>query len=129
MKSSIDQSEVETMSAQFERHVKNYTDEGFASVVSDDFVMWHNFSDRELRGAELYDYLRSAKPMFDTIEFRDKRLLATAEGWVQQHRVTSTLPDGTAVNRPVCVVFTVKEGKISRIDEYLDLTGLPNPVG
>lgn len=126
---SSNQSVAEALSAQFEHHVKNYTAEGFASVVTDDVVMWHNFSNRELSGAELYTYLESAKPMFDAIEFSDKHILATAEGWVQQHRVATTVGDGIAVSRPVCVVFTVKDDKISRIDEYLDLSGLPNPVG
>jgi len=45
---------------------------------------------------------------------------STATGFVEEHDVCGTLPDGSALRLPVCVVAEVKDGKISAVREYLD---------
>ena len=45
---------------------------------------------------------------------------ATRNGFVEEHDVRGTLPDGTEVNIPACVVAEVSDGKITRLREYLD---------
>jgi len=45
---------------------------------------------------------------------------ATDTGFVEEHDVCGTLPDGTALKIPACVVATVSDGKITEIREYLD---------
>jgi ketosteroid isomerase-like protein len=44
----------------------------------------------------------------------------TPTGFVEEHDVCGTLPDGTAMRLVVCVVADVAEGKITSLREYLD---------
>lgn len=43
-----------------------------------------------------------------------------SDGFVQQHVLEATLPDGAAWAMPACVVVRMKDGAITRLDEYLD---------
>ena len=44
----------------------------------------------------------------------------TGDGFVEEHDVRGTAPDGTPFKVAVCVVATVANGKISTMNEYLD---------
>ena len=41
-------------------------------------------------------------------------------GVIQQHDLDGVLPDGTKYHLPACIFFKVKDGRITRIDEYFD---------
>ncbi|HZC10769.1 MAG TPA: hypothetical protein VE485_12185, partial [Mycobacterium sp.] len=43
-------------------------------------------------------------------------------GWVQQHTVTSETQSGQTWEAEACVVFTVVDGRIQRLEEYIDPT-------
>lgn len=45
---------------------------------------------------------------------------ATADGFVEEHDVCATLPDGSALRLPACVVARVRDGRIAELREYLD---------
>jgi len=44
----------------------------------------------------------------------------TSTGFVEEHDVCGTLPDGTRMRLAVCVLGDVSEGKITTLREYLD---------
>lgn len=46
----------------------------------------------------------------------------TATGFVEEHNVCGTLPDGTDLDLAVCVVADVSNGKVRYLREYLDLS-------
>lgn len=52
--------------------------------------------------------------------YEDAVRSATAIGFVEEHAVRGTLPDGTTVDIAVCVVATVSAGKVTDVREYLD---------
>ncbi len=41
-------------------------------------------------------------------------------GYVQQHVLRGIAPDGSELRVPACMIVTVRDGRITRIDEYLD---------
>ena len=45
-------------------------------------------------------------------------------GFLQEHLLRGTAADGTAVAMPACIVATVADGRIVRINEYLDPAGI-----
>lgn len=45
---------------------------------------------------------------------------ATATGFVEEHAVRGTLPDGSRLDLPVCVVADVVDGKKTNLREYFD---------
>ena len=44
----------------------------------------------------------------------------TTTGFVEEHSVRGTLPDGSELDLRVCVVADVRDGKVSNIREYFD---------
>jgi ketosteroid isomerase-like protein len=44
----------------------------------------------------------------------------TRGGFVEEHNVRGTLPDGIELDLPVCVVADVRDGKVSNVREYFD---------
>ena len=45
---------------------------------------------------------------------------ATEAGFVEEHDVCGTLPDGSELKLAVCVVADVRDGRISALREYFD---------
>lgn len=53
--------------------------------------------------------------------YEDAVRSATATGFVEEHTVRGTLPDGKALDLAVCVVADVRDGKITDVREYIDM--------
>lgn len=55
------------------------------------------------------------------IRYLDIRRVRTEDGYVQQHVIHVAMKDGSVLEpRPVCIVAKVADGKVVRIDEYLE---------
>lgn len=52
--------------------------------------------------------------------YEDAVRSATATGFVEEHAVRGTLPDGKRLDFTVCVVAAVSDGKVTDVREYLD---------
>lgn len=52
--------------------------------------------------------------------YEDAVRTATDTGFVEEHRVRGTLPDGAQLDLAACVVAEVRDGRISSLREYLD---------
>jgi len=52
--------------------------------------------------------------------YEDAVRSATPSGFVEEHAVRGTLPDGSALNLSVCVVADVRDGKVRELREYFD---------
>jgi len=96
-----------------------------ADLYADDAVIWHNFDGiAQPREANL------AVLAWMTANVRDLRYEEIQRheidgGFVQQHVLRGTAASGAALDVPCCLVVQVDgDGKISRIDEYLDTAQL-----
>lgn len=54
---------------------------------------------------------------------------ATETGFVEQHLTRGTGPSGKEFTVPACIVCTVVDGRITRLDEYLDSAQVAALVG
>ena len=52
--------------------------------------------------------------------YEDAIRTATTDGFVEEHAVRGTLPDGSELNLAACVVAQVRDGRISQLREYVD---------
>lgn len=94
------------------------------AVYADDVVVWTNFDDTEQpldRALSIVGWLCS--------KLGDRRYDVTRRelidgGFLQQHVLRGTAPDGTAVAMPACIIGTVAGGRITRVEEYLDPAGV-----
>src|SRR5271156_730431 len=115
----LDQETVDHLSSRLVAALTEPRLEALETLLSDDFVLWHNFSKVALTRHEALTFFHN---YFPTIRLRydDINRFPTARGWVQQHLVSSDGPGGAVRELAVCMVITVADGRITRIDEYLD---------
>jgi ketosteroid isomerase-like protein len=85
-----------------------------------DARIWHNNDNVEQSVDENLRVLRWFMRKLPTRHYRILRREALSDGFLQQHILEASLPDGTAWAMPACVVIRMKDGLIVRLDEYLD---------
>lgn len=85
-----------------------------------DAAIWHNIDDVE---QTVDQNLRSLDWFVRKLPDRHYRVLrreALEDGFLQQHVLEATLPDGAAWKMAACVVVRMRDGLIVRLDEYID---------
>jgi ketosteroid isomerase-like protein len=94
--------------------------EGMRSLYAPDMVMWHNTDCIELSADDHLTTYKSNTAPLKSIVYSDVRIMPTDDGYVQQHLITADLGEGREMKIACCVVARVKDGKITRLDEYYD---------
>ena len=85
-----------------------------------DAKIWHN-TDRIEQTVE--QNMKVLQWFIDTLPDRNYRVIrreALKDGFLQQHVLEATLPDGTKWSMDACCVIRIENGVIVRLDEYLD---------
>lgn len=95
-----------------------------ASVVAcyaDDAKIWHNTDELEQSPQENRKVLAGMITRISDRLYDYRRLEVFEGGFVQQHILRGTrMGDGVRVALPACVICAVKDGRITRLDEYFD---------
>jgi len=101
-----------------------------ADCYASDTVIWHNYDGYEQPAA---DNLRVLAWMVQNLvdrRYEIVRRIATDDGFVQQHVLHGrSARTNATLHVPACMVCTVRNGKIARIDEYLDTAQLAPLLG
>lgn len=85
-----------------------------------DAKLWHNTDNIEQtvdQNMKVLDWFIRTLP---DRNYRVVRREALKDGFLQQHVLEATLPDGTEWKMDACCVIKVENGRITRLDEYLD---------
>ena len=69
---------------------------------------------------QLLEFSLAVHRIVDGFRYEDAIRSATADGFVEEHSVRGTLPDGSELKLAACVVAELTDGKISQLREYLD---------
>ncbi len=85
-----------------------------------DAKIWHNNDGVEQSVEENMKVLGWFMRKLPDRKYRVIRLEALPDGFVQQHVLEATLPNGEKWAMDACVVVRMKDGKIVRLDEYID---------
>jgi ketosteroid isomerase-like protein len=94
--------------------------DGVVDCYGPDLVVWHNFDGLE---QSREDNLKTLAGLIERIgerRYEDRRLNVFEGGFVQQHVLTGVRKDGVRVSLPGVLVGAVRDGMITRLDEYLD---------
>lgn len=94
--------------------------DGVRACYAPGAVIWHNYDDLSQSVDENLRVLGWIAQNVKDFRYEDVRCQATATGFVEQHITCGTSPGGAAFSIPACIVCTVVEGLIARLDEYLD---------
>ncbi len=91
-----------------------------ASLYAPDAVVWHNFSKvDQARDANLAT-LGWITRHVGGLSYDEIRRNVIPDGFVQQHVLRGTAPDGSALEVPAMMRVYCSDGHITRIEEYLD---------
>ena len=98
------------------------------ALYAPDIVVWHNTDSVEQTAEENLRILRwlvdnLADRSYDEVRRRDYD-----DGFVQQHVLRFTYNE-TRFEIPACIVATTADGRITRIDEYLDSAHISRLTG
>lgn len=97
-----------------------------ADIYADDIEVWHNFSNRCQDKATNLETLAGLCASVERITYNVEERLLLPDGRVLQRHVLRAVPaDADSVSIPACILIRVQNGRICRIDEYLD-TGQAN---
>jgi ketosteroid isomerase-like protein len=90
------------------------------AIYTPDARIWHNFDRIEQTVDENLRVLRWLVRNVRDLRYEDIRRQRTEEGFVQQHVLRGRTADGAELSVPGCLVCTVRDGRITRLEEYLD---------
>ena len=60
------------------------------------------------------------KRVIPDFHYENARRAITGDGFVEEHDVCGTLPDGSDLRVAACIVAEVRDGKVSDVREYID---------
>src|SRR5271165_2895234 len=83
-------------------------------------VIWHNTDERETTREENLAVLAGFVKHTRSRRYENRRVQQFPGGFVQQHDLKIVRPDGVELSLPACIVCKVEDGRIVRLDEYLD---------
>lgn len=89
-------------------------------IYTEDAVIWHNHDGVEQLVEDNVQSLEWVVRNISELRYDEVRRHATDVGFVQQHVLRGRNGEGTSVAIPCCILGTVRDGRIARIDEYLD---------
>lgn len=102
----------------------------FAALANADFERVRELCSPEFQGSQnggpamdrdtLIKFTGAVHAVVPDFHYEEAVRTATDSGFVEEHDVCGTLPDGSALSLTVCVVAEVTGGRITKIREYID---------
>lgn len=85
-----------------------------------DAVIWRNNDGLEQSVDDNLRVLQWVVTHIRNLRYEDIRRQRTDTGFLQQHVLRGTASNGHELNVPACIICTVRDGRITRLEEYLD---------
>ncbi len=90
------------------------------AIYAPDAIVWHNTDGRAVQVDENLETLESFIQNVPERHYTRRRLEVFEGGFVEQHLLKGKLANGKEVSLAACVICKVREGRITRLDEYFD---------
>jgi ketosteroid isomerase-like protein len=91
-----------------------------AQLYAPDAVIWHSHTGTTQTAEENVQVLGMVTKRLRDLRYEEVRRQRTERGFVQQHVLRAHGPEGQPVELRACMVCDVVDGRITRLDEYLD---------
>lgn len=99
------------------------------SCYAKDAYIWHNFDEVVMTPAQnAVSVERDLFGNFPTREYLDIRRHILPGGLLQQHVLKLTRADGRSFAWPGCIIFEMVDGKITKLEEYVDLASFASAM-
>jgi ketosteroid isomerase-like protein len=84
-------------------------------------TIWHNFDEVDGTVEQTAGFLRAVLTKVTRVRYEERRCSVTQSGFVHQHLFTAQRnDDGVRVRIPACLIASIEDGKITRVEEYMD---------
>ncbi|MBK6317334.1 MAG: nuclear transport factor 2 family protein [Dehalococcoidia bacterium] len=90
------------------------------AIYAPDAVIWHNDEKAEQTPDRNLKVLGWVTRNIKDMRYEEVRRHETPTGFVEQHVLRGVAPNGAPLEIPACIVCEVRDGHITRLDEYLD---------
>ena len=90
------------------------------AIYADDVSVWHNFDQVEQDREQNLRTLGWMHAHASGLRYTEVRRIVLDHGFVQQHVLRAVAPDGTEMAIPAMLHVHCADGRITRIEEYLD---------
>ena len=94
--------------------------EALRGIYAPDAVIWHNNDGVEQSVDDNLRVLQWVVRHIGNLRYEDIRRQRTDNGFVQQHVLRGTAPNGQPLEIRACLICRVRDGRITRLEEYLD---------
>jgi ketosteroid isomerase-like protein len=115
--------EIEDLASRFFAAVSGGDAVTLAALYADDAGIWHNFDGRTQTRDENLATLAGLAAVLQDFRYEEIRRVVIADGFVQQHVLRATAPGGP-LEVPAMMRVHCADGRITRIEEYLDTAQL-----
>ena len=113
--------DIKAMATRFFDAIEAGEIETMRNTFAEDAEIWHNTDEAIVTPKQTAQTLTAMVARIRDREYADRRLTAFPGGFVQQHVLRGVrVHDDVAVHLPCAIVCRVKDGKITRLDEYFD---------
>jgi ketosteroid isomerase-like protein len=90
------------------------------AIYAPDALIWHNDDQVTQSVEQNLQVLTWVTKNIAGLRYEEIRRHVTPSGFVAQHVLRGTAPNGKALEVAACILCSVKDGRITRLDEYLD---------
>ena len=91
-----------------------------AQLYAPGAVIWHSHTGTTQTAEENVEVLGLVTRRLRDLRYEEVRRQRTERGFMQQHVLRARAPQGEPVELRACIVCDVVDGRITRLDEYLD---------
>jgi ketosteroid isomerase-like protein len=116
----LSQIDYEAFAQRFVAAIQAGDAEAVRAFYAPDAKIWHNIDHIEQTVDQNLKSLAWFVRTLPDRTYRVQRIAPLPDGFLQQHVLEATLPNGERWAMDACVVVRVENGKITRLDEYLD---------
>jgi len=96
--------------------------EGVKACYAPDAKIWHNFDNVDQSVEDNLKVLGWMSGVLENRKYNILRRVAIPGGYLQQHVLTGRIvKSGADFSMPACLVVHVEDGRIKRLEEYLDV--------
>jgi ketosteroid isomerase-like protein len=89
-------------------------------VLADDCVIWHNVFGRETSKQDNLSHYHDSYRGQRRRTYDDRIVNTFHDGFVIQYQLHGVMTNGHTGSLWICIVARVRDGQITRIDEYMD---------
>ena len=115
---------IRALAANFFAAIERGDLEAVQAIYAPDAVIWHNTDNIAGTVADNLKTLADFIKFVPERRYTEQRLDVFDDGFAEQHLLKGKLRSGKEVSLAACIVCRVKDGRITRLDEYFDSAAL-----